>query len=186
MKTLIDERYGGLRPLARWYGWSLAAAIGALSETKRIAPGSVERLIFVCSGNICRSPFAEYLAAKAGIEAASAGLHAARGDPANPRALTVAPQFGVDLSTHRSKPMADVPARAGDLFVFFEPKHLQEFRQLPDFKTAPATVLGMWLAGPRPYIHDPYGLSEKHFAHCYERIRAGVNALRERLNVASR
>ena len=67
------------------------------------------KILFVCCGNTCRSPFAEglarRLAAERGldVEFASAGRTAAEGDPSPPDAIAVAKEFGVDLSAHRAR-----------------------------------------------------------------------------------
>ncbi|MEO7218254.1 MAG: low molecular weight protein arginine phosphatase [Gemmatimonadaceae bacterium] len=68
-------------------------------------------IVFVCTGNTCRSPLAEVLARRAaqqrGISAvfSSAGIGAALGSPANDGAILVGIERGVDLSRHRSRPL---------------------------------------------------------------------------------
>ncbi|MDQ3870683.1 MAG: hypothetical protein M3301_03585, partial [Chloroflexota bacterium] len=63
-------------------------------------------LAFVCLGNICRSPFAERLAAERlpdGRRTASAGYFPEEGRPSPGQAVTVAARLGVDLTRHRSR-----------------------------------------------------------------------------------
>jgi protein-tyrosine-phosphatase len=88
------------------------------------------KVLFVCAGNICRSPFAEglarRLAAERGldVEFASAGEIALDGDRCPPDAVAVAREYGVDLSSHRARrlttdkadkvvPLFDVPDPLG-------------------------------------------------------------------------
>jgi protein-tyrosine-phosphatase len=88
------------------------------------------KVLFVCAGNICRSPFAEglarRLAAERGldVEFASAGEIALDGDRCPPDAVAVAMEYGVDLSSHRARrfttdkadkvvPLFDVPDPLG-------------------------------------------------------------------------
>ena len=88
------------------------------------------KVLFVCAGNLCRSPFAEglarQLAAERGldVEFASAGEIALDGDPCPPEAVAVAKEYGVDLSSHRARrlttdkadkvvPLFDVPDPLG-------------------------------------------------------------------------
>jgi protein-tyrosine-phosphatase len=88
------------------------------------------RVLFVCAGNICRSPFAEglarRLAAERGldVEFVSAGEIALDGDRCPPDAVAVAKEYGVDLSSHRARrlttdkadkvvPLFDVPDPLG-------------------------------------------------------------------------
>ena len=69
------------------------------------------RVLFVCSGNTCRSPLAAAIAARLfrerglAVAVASAGLQAQEGRPADPRAVAVAARRGLDLGGHRSRPV---------------------------------------------------------------------------------
>jgi protein-tyrosine-phosphatase len=88
------------------------------------------KVLFVCAGNICRSPFAEGLARRLAtergldVEFSSAGEIALDGDRCPPDAVAVAKEFGVDLSSHRARrlttdmadkvvPLFDVPDPLG-------------------------------------------------------------------------
>jgi protein-tyrosine phosphatase len=67
-------------------------------------------VLFVCSGNLCRSPMAEYLLRSLldrlpRWQAASAGLAAIPGLPASDEAVRVLAESGIDLTPHRSKPI---------------------------------------------------------------------------------
>ena len=82
-----------------------------------------ERVVFVCSGNTCRSPLAEVLARSLlrasglELEVCSAGLEAAAGMPAAAAAREVARGAGLSLDAHRSKPVDAVPGGAGTLWI---------------------------------------------------------------------
>jgi protein-tyrosine-phosphatase len=77
------------------------------------------KVLFVCAGNICRSPFAEglarRLAAERGldVEFASAGEIAFDGDRCPADAVAVAKEYGVDLSSHRARRLTTDEARQG-------------------------------------------------------------------------
>ena len=67
-------------------------------------------LVFVCTGNICRSPMAEGMFKKlleekgeSGIDCSSAGLATFDGRPASDNAQAVALEYGVDISEHKSR-----------------------------------------------------------------------------------
>lgn len=74
------------------------------------------RIVFVCTGNSCRSPLAEVLARRRYVDLpvlfASAGTAAASGEPASAGARAVARELGMDLDAHRSAPL-DASALAG-------------------------------------------------------------------------
>ncbi len=82
----------------------------------------MKTVLFVCTGNTCRSPMAAALfnhriGADAGWRAHSAGLWAARGAPASPNAVDALRELGIDLEGHRSKPLADEDVATADLIV---------------------------------------------------------------------
>lgn len=91
-----------------------------------ILPCPVRIILFVCKGNICRSPFAaSYLGAKlkerdCPIEVFSAGLETKSGEKANPVASSVALQDQISLEAHVTTPVTrDLIGRA-DLIVVME------------------------------------------------------------------
>jgi protein-tyrosine-phosphatase len=86
------------------------------------------KILFVCAGNICRSPFAEglarQLAAERGldVEFASAGEIALEGDRCPPDAVAVAKEFGVDLLPHRARRLrTDIADKVVPLFDVPDP-----------------------------------------------------------------
>ena len=82
------------------------------------------RVLFVCDGNICRSPFAAlYLrdrAARVGLGKVvvdSVGLLGINGSPAAPFSIQVAAEFGLELSRHRSRGVAPSDIRIADMII---------------------------------------------------------------------
>ena len=72
---------------------------------------SEKLVVFVCTGNICRSSMAEYLfhrhlESHPGWATCSAGVMAGYGAPASPYAITAAREVAVDMREHRSQPMS--------------------------------------------------------------------------------
>ncbi len=88
-------------------------------------------VLFVCTGNTCRSPLAEAFTRRGarlrGLEltVASAGTFAVEGTPATGHALRAAARRGADLSTHRSRPLGAENLAGMDLVVGMSPSHVQ-------------------------------------------------------------
>lgn len=89
------------------------------------------RVLFVCTANRCRSPFAEHLLRRlavrdgVGMSATSAGL-LAPGYPALPEMVEAALAYGVDLSTHRSRQLSAALIADADVIVGHERHHVRE------------------------------------------------------------
>ena len=87
------------------------------------------RLLFVCTGNTCRSPMAEAIARQLADErgldvtASSAGTSAWDGAPASDGALLVALEEGLDLSIHRAQVLSRDLVAAADLILVMSPHH---------------------------------------------------------------
>jgi protein-tyrosine-phosphatase len=63
--------------------------------------------LFVCTGNTCRSAYAEAYARARGIDAASAGTSARDGERSPADAVAVASERGIDLNEHRARRLTD-------------------------------------------------------------------------------
>lgn len=95
------------------------------------------RVLFVCTGNTCRSPLAEAIARKvciergfADIEASSAGTSAWEGASASDGALLVGLERGLDLNAHRSRQLSRELVSASDLILAMGPHHLERIEAL--------------------------------------------------------
>ena len=93
---LVDARYGTYRGLIRLWLTEAERAFGRLNAYQDVDLGRVERMVFVCLGNVCRSPYAELLANEHGLPCASFGLSTTTGAPANPDGIATAKSFGRD------------------------------------------------------------------------------------------
>ncbi|MEF2977460.1 arsenate reductase/protein-tyrosine-phosphatase family protein [Subtercola sp. YIM 133946] len=85
-------------------------------------------VLFVCSGNICRSPLAELwlsanVGATSGIAAASAGVVAAEGDPVTEQLAQIARSIGLDPSHHRSRYLSESIVAESDLLIAMTRSH---------------------------------------------------------------
>lgn len=95
------------------------------------------KLLFVCTGNTCRSPLAEVIARKiaierglADLEVSSAGTSAWDGAPASDGALLVALERHMDLGQHRATTLSRPLVDASDLILAMGPHHLDRVEAL--------------------------------------------------------
>jgi protein-tyrosine phosphatase len=182
---MIDtERYGGRRA---YFQHCLARALslaGAYRPLLDIDWYSVDRLVFICKGNICRSPYGEARARLLGLETASFGLEAADGAPADANAARNAQERGVDLSAHLSSRIERSRLREKDLVLLFEPQQIRAFRERCGADIRAISLAGLWARPERPYVSDPYGRSDLCFQECFSVIDGSVAALASRLRDA--
>ena len=184
--TYISEHYGRKRALLDHSFSLLTCWLGSYRAFQVVDWRKVSRLVFVCSGNICRSPFAEAVGRKLGMNATSFGLTADEGKPADPTASRIALQSGLSLSSHRTRTRDSVLMSDADLVLAMEPRGAWELIQMPQRRNAQVSLLGLWHERPRPSIGDPYGLSEAYFRNCFLFLETATENAARRVKDAAR
>jgi protein-tyrosine phosphatase len=170
----LRRRYGRRAGALRHYAQVAKYWSGAFSRFEHVDWGKVRRVVFVCNGNICRSPYAECKARSLGLNACSFGLHASPGLQANQTAVDVAARRGIDLSLHRTSAPENVSLSAGDLVAVMEPAQLRLVRSVAKGSGAEITILGLWRHPRRPHLEDPFGLPNEYFETCFKIIDEAV------------
>lgn len=141
------------------------------------------KIIVICTGNICRSPIGEALLRERlkghGQSVVSAGIGALSGYPADPLACEIMREKGIDISTHRAQ-QATLPLLSSmDLILAMDGTHMD------------------WIAGKYPQLRgrihkmlkwqqnadvaDPYRLPRSAFEKAYADIEQGVDDWLKRL-----
>lgn len=144
------------------------------------------RLLFVCSGNIVRSPMAEAMArAYAGergrsIQARSAGTLGLVDQLAHPKAVAVCAELGIDLTPHRSQGVSPELVEWADYVLVMEYAHAAVVRELAPEHAEKTLLLGS-LVG-RLEIADPIGTWFKgRYRQARDMVRQAVEAFIDRL-----
>jgi protein-tyrosine-phosphatase len=144
------------------------------------------KVLFVCTGNTCRSPMAAGLMNKLlsetdfdGIEVSSAGTGALNGWPAAPHALEVTKNWGIDISAHSSRALDKGIVEAADLILCMALEHYRATRQLSTSSGRKSYLLASYPQKPEETplarIEDPMGgdleVYEKAFMRIDEHLR---------------
>jgi protein-tyrosine-phosphatase len=144
-------------------------------------------LLFVCSGNTCRSPMAEALARKIarrrGIEnlnISSAGTNAWDNIPATDEALLVGMEREIDLTGHRARKLTPTIVSEADLIFVMTPGHLEQVKQLGG--RGKVHVIDEYASGTTNQgVADPYGGDLEAYRHTADVLEAELEKLFDRL-----
>jgi protein-tyrosine-phosphatase len=148
---------------------------------------AIPRLLFVCSGNICRSPLAEVMAraalAAAGIEAVvqSCGTSALTGQRAEDGARSAAADLGLQLDAHRAQPVTRDLVNAASLVVCVTDRHRDHVRQF--FPHQRAKILSFDELTGFGDIPDPYGGDAADYRALRDQLEDGMPKIIERIKV---
>lgn len=140
-------------------------------------------ILFVCTGNTCRSPMAAGLMNKIAREkglnavAESAGIFAREGEPASHEAIVVMGEYGVDLTEHRAQMIREELIEKSDLILTMTPAHKMLLGQIAADKVF---TLGEY-AGLDLDIQDPFGGSVNNYRETAAQIQQALVLIAERI-----
>lgn len=139
----------------------------------------MNKVIFVCTGNTCRSPMAEGLAKQIWPRAQimSRGLSVYHGDKANDKSVACMKNYGIDLSTHKPKSFNPKEVDSETVVLTMTAQHKSYIEAVaPQLKGQVHTILGY--AGLIGDVVDPYGGSLAIYETCADLIKETLEIIK--------
>lgn len=151
----------------------------------------MKKIIFVCTGNVCRSPMAEYYFNKKikylekdnEYIASSCGINAKSGEPATYNAVEAMKKYNVDISEHRARKIYDLNVLDFDLIITLTKQHKFLVENMyPEIKGNVYT-LKEFVNPNSEYLNidDPWGLDDKVYEQCAKDIVEYVDKLIDKI-----
>ena len=149
-------------------------------------PADTRSILFVCFGNIMRSPMAEALLRRElaraegdGFNVVSAGMHAIAGNGAHPWALEAAQGLGVSLKNHRAQPVTPELIEGADAIYAMDFQNQAELLAQYPKAAAKIFLLGSYADGALRHneIPDPYFGNIDSTRECYELLHRCIRKL---------
>jgi protein-tyrosine phosphatase len=137
-----------------------------------------KNVLFVCVGNICRSPSAEVMLRQAlqgkDIQVSSAGLGALVGHGIDATAQELLIEHGLTGDSHRARQIDDAILATADLVLTMERKHVRRIAEIAPQASGKTFLLGKWQQDRE--IPDPYRQQRPAFEHVYTLMAEGVES----------
>lgn len=153
-----------------------------------------KNIIFVCTGNTCRSPMAEALFRnlldlridlKEDFSVTSAGVYAYAGDPASSEAIrTMKEHFGINLASHRAKVLDDKDIREAWLILTMTQHHKEMILDIYPEASDKLYTLKEYAEyeGDCPDVCDPFGQDIKIYEQCAYEIEGLLQDILEKIS----
>ncbi len=189
---LIDAgtaRYARASTIVRVNGQGFELVREGVYDARTLRRLAMLNVLFVCTGNTCRSPMAAAILRKLvaetrgikpealeqhGIKVTSAGTMAGSGAPASPQAVEVMQRYGLDISSHRSEALSIELVHQADYVFTMTASHRETVLRL-----VPSAAQRCETVRRGEDINDPLGQPVEVYARCAAAIES---ALKQRLH----
>jgi protein-tyrosine-phosphatase/predicted ATP-grasp superfamily ATP-dependent carboligase len=140
---------------------------------------SAAHVLFLCHGNICRSPFAEEIARRfhSGKVFSSAGFHRQAGRSAPETARRVATEVGITLEHHRSRIVNRELVEQADLIIVFDARNMGRLNEGLKPNARRAIYFGSLAPRGRLSVADPAGSGPKAYVSCFRQIERTIASI---------
>ena len=179
----------GLRGTLSYVAERLNVTRGLYERWTTVVPESVKSVMFVCKGNICRSPLAavyfQSLIEKAGrdMTVRSAGLETTPGKPAHANAKAVAVQHRLSLDGHCTTHVQAGLLDQSDLIIVMELRQKDRVQRLYPNTKGKVVLLGYFDSRGPLEIADPYSGTMEDFHACFRQMCQCCDILADRLSI---
>lgn len=142
-------------------------------------------ILFVCTGNTCRSPMAAYIMDKVAVEndldvlIESAGIFAEPGQPASENAVKAMADMGIDISEHRTQPVTEELLKKSDLVLTMTEGQKRIIEPTAGDKVYTLKEYG----GGSGDISDPYGGDLEEYKETAQEIYDAIVDIAEKLPI---
>jgi protein-tyrosine phosphatase len=147
-----------------------------------------KNIVFVCTGNICRSPMAEYLFKQQmnhqtnTFDISSAGTHALSNHPISTHSATLLNKEHINCSQHISRQLTKEIISQSDLVLVMETFHKYTINSIAAESQGKVFLLGHW---DQIEISDPYNKNLTFYKHTMQLIRKGLGSWGKKLKELS-